>query len=102
MTVLRTSVDPTSPEYQANREALLAQLEAVTDEQAKAVAGGGPKYVDRHHARGKMTARERIETAHRRGLPVPGAVGRWPGGAATSGRRQCGDRDRGGRRGRVC
>ena len=61
MTVLRTSVDPTSPEYQANREALLAQLEAVTDEQAKAVAGGGPKYVDRHRQRGKMLIRERIE-----------------------------------------
>ena len=30
-------------------------------EHAKAVAGGGEKYVDRHHARGKLLARERIE-----------------------------------------
>ena len=30
-------------------------------ELAKALGGGGPKYVDRHHARGKLTARERIE-----------------------------------------
>ena len=36
----------------------LAELDA---EHAKALAGGGEKYVSRHHARGKMTARERIE-----------------------------------------
>lgn len=36
----------------------IAELEA---EHAKALAGGGEKYVARHHARGKMTARERIE-----------------------------------------
>src|SRR6478672_10017877 len=32
-----------------------------TLERMKAVVGGGEKYVDRHHARGKLTARERIE-----------------------------------------
>ncbi len=36
----------------------LAELDA---EHAKAVAGGGEKYVDRHHARGKLLPRERIE-----------------------------------------
>jgi acetyl-CoA carboxylase carboxyltransferase component len=36
----------------------LAELEA---EHAKAVAGGGPTYVDRHHARGRLLPRERIE-----------------------------------------
>jgi len=36
----------------------LADLEA---EHAKAVAGGGEKYVDRHHERGKLLPRERIE-----------------------------------------
>ena len=36
----------------------IAELEA---EVAKAVAGGGEKYVDRHHARGKLLPRERIE-----------------------------------------
>ncbi|ADT97962.1 acyl-CoA carboxylase subunit beta [Mycolicibacterium gilvum] len=36
----------------------IAELEA---EHAKALAGGGEKYVARHHARGKLTARERIE-----------------------------------------
>ncbi len=61
MTVLRTSVDTRSPEYQSNREALLEQIAAVDAEHAKAVAGGGPKYVDRHRQRGKLLIRERIE-----------------------------------------
>ena len=61
MTVLRTSVDPRSPEYLANREALLEQIAAVDAEHAKAVAGGGPKYVARHRQRGKLLIRERIE-----------------------------------------
>jgi acetyl-CoA carboxylase carboxyltransferase component len=39
-------------------EAKLAELEA---EQAKAVAGGGEKYNERHKKRGKLLARERIE-----------------------------------------
>ncbi|WP_375492823.1 acyl-CoA carboxylase subunit beta [uncultured Jatrophihabitans sp.] len=61
MTVLKTAVDPSSAEHRANREALLAQIANVDAEQAKAVAGGGAKYVDRHHARGKLLIRERIE-----------------------------------------
>ncbi|WP_184847217.1 acyl-CoA carboxylase subunit beta [Allocatelliglobosispora scoriae] len=36
----------------------LAELDA---EHAKALAGGGPKYVTRHHDRGKLLPRERIE-----------------------------------------
>jgi acyl-CoA carboxylase subunit beta len=36
----------------------LAELDA---EHAKAVEGGGQKYVDRHHQRGKLLPRERIE-----------------------------------------
>jgi acetyl-CoA carboxylase carboxyltransferase component len=44
-----------------NREAMLEKLADLEAEHAKAVAGGGPKYVDRHHARGKLMPRERIE-----------------------------------------
>jgi acetyl-CoA carboxylase carboxyltransferase component len=61
MTVLKTAVDPSSAEYATNRAALLEQLAAIDAEQAKAVAGGGEKYVDRHHQRGKLLVRERIE-----------------------------------------
>jgi len=61
MTVLGTGVDPRSAEYQANRTALLEHLAAIDIEHAKAVAGGGEKYVKRHHDRGKLLVRERIE-----------------------------------------
>ena len=40
---------------------MLTKLAELDAEHAKAVAGGGPKYVERHHARGKLLARERIE-----------------------------------------
>ena len=44
-----------------HREAMLEKLADLEAEHAKAVAGGGQKYVDRHHARGKLLPRERIE-----------------------------------------
>ncbi|WP_434441357.1 acyl-CoA carboxylase subunit beta [Lentzea sp. E54] len=44
-----------------NREALLAKIAELDAEHAKALAGGGPKYVERHHRRGKLLARERVE-----------------------------------------
>jgi acetyl-CoA carboxylase carboxyltransferase component len=40
---------------------MLARLSDLETEHAKAIAGGGPKYVERHRARGKLLARERIE-----------------------------------------
>ncbi|MCP3420620.1 acyl-CoA carboxylase subunit beta [Nocardioides pinisoli] len=40
---------------------MLEKLADLDAQHAVAVAGGGQKYVDRHHARGKLTARERIE-----------------------------------------
>ncbi|WP_445256556.1 acyl-CoA carboxylase subunit beta [Nocardioides aurantiacus] len=43
------------------RESMLAKVADLGAEQAKAVAGGGEKYVARHHARGKLLPRERIE-----------------------------------------
>ena len=40
---------------------MLEKLEALDAEHAQAVAGGGTRYVERHHARGKLLPRERIE-----------------------------------------
>ncbi|MDQ3484847.1 MAG: acyl-CoA carboxylase subunit beta [Actinomycetota bacterium] len=40
---------------------MLEKIADLETEHAKAVAGGGEKYVDRHHARGKLMPRERIE-----------------------------------------
>jgi acyl-CoA carboxylase subunit beta len=44
-----------------DREAMLEKLADLDAEHAKAVAGGGERYVERHHARGKLLPRERIE-----------------------------------------
>ena len=69
MTVLKTAVDRTSADYAANRAALLEKLADLDAEQAKAVAGGGEKNVTRHHERGKLLARERIELLLDPGAP---------------------------------
>jgi acetyl-CoA carboxylase carboxyltransferase component len=57
--VLRSTHDPSAALEQ--REALLLKLSEVDAELAKARAGGGEKYSERHHKRGKLLARERIE-----------------------------------------
>ncbi|MBS9534635.1 acyl-CoA carboxylase subunit beta [Mycobacterium sp. M1] len=61
MTALRSTLDPASSAYREAEAALTEKLTELDTELAKALAGGGPKYVERHHARGKLTARERIE-----------------------------------------
>ena len=44
-----------------NREAMLDKIADLDAQHAVAVAGGGTKYVERHHSRGKLLPRERIE-----------------------------------------
>jgi acyl-CoA carboxylase subunit beta len=61
MTTLRSTLDPATDTYRTNRAAMLQRLAELDAEHAKALAGGGQKYVDRHHKRGKLLARERIE-----------------------------------------
>lgn len=61
MTVLASALDPASAEHTAHRDAMLAKLTELDAEHAKALAGGGEKYVARHRKRGKLLARERIE-----------------------------------------
>ncbi|GIM95042.1 carboxyl transferase domain-containing protein [Paractinoplanes toevensis] len=61
MTVLDTAIDPRTPAYLESRGVALerlGKLEAALDE---ARAGGGEKAVTRHHARGKLLPRERVE-----------------------------------------
>ncbi|MBV9352947.1 MAG: acyl-CoA carboxylase subunit beta [Mycobacterium sp.] len=59
--MLQSVLDPASPGYTEAASALSAKLAELENELAKALAGGGAKYVERHHARGKLTPRERIE-----------------------------------------
>ncbi len=61
MTVLASALDTGSAQYADRRATMLAKLDELAAEHAKALAGGGPKYVKRHRDRGKLTVRERIE-----------------------------------------
>ncbi len=45
----------------SRRTAMLEKIAGLEAEHAKAVAGGGDKYIERHRKRGKLLARERIE-----------------------------------------
>jgi acetyl-CoA carboxylase carboxyltransferase component len=59
--VLRSAVDLTSDACAGNRAAQLDLLSELDGQLALAIAGGGPNYADRHYARGRLLARERIE-----------------------------------------
>jgi len=61
MSTLKSTLDPQSDTFAAAASAAESRLEEIDAELAKALAGGGTKYVERHHERGKLTARERIE-----------------------------------------
>ena len=61
VSILASALDTRGAEYAGRREAMLARLAELDAEHAKALAGGGPKYTQRHRARGKLLARERIE-----------------------------------------
>lgn len=61
MSLLRSQLDTGSETYRANRAAMEARLAALEALQDMARGGGGERYVARHHARGKLLARERIE-----------------------------------------
>ncbi len=59
--ILSSKLDPKSDHYRQNREAVLAQLEELDKLLSAARAGGGEKNIARHHQRGKLLVRERIE-----------------------------------------
>jgi len=59
--VLPDRVDREAPDFAARRHSLLELLAEHDQQLAIANLGGGEKYVERHRARGKLLARERIE-----------------------------------------
>ncbi|MEO7130419.1 MAG: acyl-CoA carboxylase subunit beta [Dermatophilaceae bacterium] len=69
MSVLQGRLDPSSEEFRTATLAMQERLAEVDAEHAKAVAGGGERAVARHRARGKLTARERIELLLDRDAP---------------------------------
>ena len=61
MAVLTTQVDPRSDTFQANRTAMAEKLAEIERLLEQARLGGGERYIERHHERGRLLARERIE-----------------------------------------
>ncbi|MFO0750007.1 MAG: carboxyl transferase domain-containing protein [Myxococcota bacterium] len=61
MQLLKTHVRPRSEAFVQNRAAFQAAIDKLQAALAEARAGGGDKYNDRHHAKGKLLPRERIE-----------------------------------------
>ena len=61
MPVLTSRLDTADGAYRANRAAQLALLDQLETQLELAIAGGGERYQQRHRARGRLLARERIE-----------------------------------------
>ena len=60
-TPIQSVIDTNSPEFHENAAWMRGLVEELREHEAVVRAGGGPRSVDRHHARGKLLARERIE-----------------------------------------
>ncbi len=57
---LESRLDTTAAKFERNREATLRLLEEVRAEEARIREGGGAKAVEAQHAKGRLTARERL------------------------------------------
>ncbi|HWG98427.1 MAG TPA: carboxyl transferase domain-containing protein [Pilimelia sp.] len=79
MAVLASAVDPRTPDYLRSRDAMLDRLAEVARAVDAALAGGGEREVTRHHARGKLLPRERVELLVDRDSPLLelSAVAAW-------------------------
>src|SRR6201997_3859685 len=59
-TLLPSKVDPTSARFEANMRFMADLVSRVRNEEEKIREGGGPKAIESQHAKGRLTARERI------------------------------------------
>ena len=58
--VIASKVDPASLRFESNMRALADLVAQVRNEEEKIREGGGPKAIESQHAKGRLTARERI------------------------------------------
>jgi 3-methylcrotonyl-CoA carboxylase beta subunit len=59
--ILATHIDPTSARFEANMRALADLVSAIRNEEEQIREGGGQKAIESQHAKGRLTARERIQ-----------------------------------------
>jgi 3-methylcrotonyl-CoA carboxylase beta subunit len=69
MPQLHSQIDPRSPDFLANAEALKANVSELDQRLARAAEGGGEKARAKHTERGKLLPRERIEALLDPGSP---------------------------------
>lgn len=69
MTVLKSSINTHSPEFQANAESMHKHLSALREVSAVIRQGGGEKAAQRHLSRGKMLPRQRVDALLDPGSP---------------------------------
>ncbi|HXQ52825.1 MAG TPA: carboxyl transferase domain-containing protein [Stellaceae bacterium] len=69
MSVLATSLDPRSPGFQANAEAMKRLVTDLDSQLARIAEGGGAAARERHLARGKLLPRERVRLLLDPGAP---------------------------------
>jgi len=76
---LHSQIDVQSENFAANAQAMAKLVEDLKANTAKVAEGGGARYADRHKARGKLLARERIERLVDPGAPFLelGAFAAW-------------------------
>jgi 3-methylcrotonyl-CoA carboxylase beta subunit/propionyl-CoA carboxylase len=67
---LETHVDTRSDLFRTNSERMQALVAELQERTAAARLGGGPKYVERHRAQGKLPVRERIDKLLDPGSPL--------------------------------
>jgi len=60
MDVLASHVRVDSAEFRANRDRMLALVRELRERHDRVNEGGGPKYLERHRAQGKLPVRERL------------------------------------------
>ncbi|MFN8508592.1 MAG: carboxyl transferase domain-containing protein [Dehalococcoidia bacterium] len=67
--VLESRVNPADPEFLRNRDVNAALVAGLRERTARVRLVGGEEYVRRHHERGKLLARERVERLLDPGTP---------------------------------
>jgi 3-methylcrotonyl-CoA carboxylase beta subunit len=69
MDVLDTHIDPASDLFRANAERMDGLVRELRARQDEVRLGGGPKYLERHRAQGKLPVRDRIDRLLDAGSP---------------------------------
>jgi 3-methylcrotonyl-CoA carboxylase beta subunit len=69
VTILKSRINTRDPEFAANRQQMLDQVNDLRERVAEIKRGGGEKYQQRHKARGKLLPRERLDALLDDGAP---------------------------------